>query len=72
MLRVYLMESCSTSVELHILITYLHTGESSLYEVIYTEEWVELPSWKKRSHHEESSLCPACITDERPFGELHP
>jgi hypothetical protein len=50
LLRVYLMEGCSASVELHILTTHLHRGESGAREVIYTGEWVELPSCKKRSH----------------------
>ncbi len=62
------MESCSTSVELPILTTHLYRGESGAREVVYTGEWIELPSWKKRSHHEESSPCSACIADERPFG----
>jgi hypothetical protein len=41
------MESWSTSVELHILTTHLHTAESGMWEVISTGQWVELPSWKK-------------------------
>ena len=36
------MQCPGTSVELHILITHLHSGS---YEVVGTEEWVELPRW---------------------------
>jgi hypothetical protein len=42
------MEGYSTSVELPILTTHLHRGDSGLHEVICTKEWVELPRWKKR------------------------
>src|SRR6266516_3440295 len=47
LLRVYPVEGPGTSVELHILPTQL---QSSSYEVVCAEEWVELLRWKKRSH----------------------
>jgi len=43
------MESCSTCVELHILTTHLQRGESGMWEVIGTGEWVALGRWKQRS-----------------------
>ena len=46
-LRVYPMQGPGTSVELLILPTHL---QSSSYEVVCTEEWVDLLRWKKRSH----------------------
>jgi hypothetical protein len=42
LLRVYLVEGRGTSVELHILTTHLHSGESGSHEVLCTEEWVEV------------------------------
>ncbi len=72
LLRVYLMESCSTSVELHILTTHLHTGESSLHEVIYTGEWVELLSWKKRSHRRGVIALLYLYRRRAPIREQHP
>ena len=44
LLRVYPVEGPGTSVELHILITHLYTGENGAPEFICTGEWVELPS----------------------------
>jgi hypothetical protein len=43
---VYLVEGPGTSVELHILTTHLQRGSR---EVVCTQEWVELPRWRKRS-----------------------
>lgn len=45
--RVYSVEDPGTSVELHILTTYLHRSENGLNEVIWVGVWVELPIWEK-------------------------
>src|SRR2546425_4114083 len=61
LLLVYLVEDQNTCVELHILITHLHRGESGVWEVSGTGVWVELPRWSfpvsrgSGARHEEPS-----------------
>src|SRR5438445_5222454 len=59
LLRVYAVEGPGTSVELHILPTHLYRGESVSREVVCTEEWVELPRWRKRSHTQRMAALPS-------------
>ena len=69
LLKVYLVEGSGTSVELHILPTHLQSGSC---KVVCTEEWVELPRWKKGSYTRSMATHLQYKGAERRPGEQHP